>query len=105
MFLEGRKNVVKGDEEGGRDGMETKAGVGGKGGGGRWLFVSHDPVAVDKGEKEEEKSWAQKMGMCRLLDGETGMDVNEQTRLIHFKFEPMVCPPFHPMSHLLVGFR
>src|SRR5690242_1217936 len=45
VFLEGRKadsDPSKPVEEG----EESRAGPGGKGGGGAWLFISHDPVEV-----------------------------------------------------------
>lgn len=67
----------------------TVAGVGGKGGGGTWLFVSHDPVAAGetdlldvfglKGGKYQEETSA--------VDASHG---EAESRLIHFKFEPMV---------------
>lgn len=104
VFLEGRKGGgVLADEEMG-DGAgeeeestkrdegvekekETKAGVGGKGGGGRWLFVSHDPVSL-----VTERSLAELLGMSRnnkLEEDMSGKRVGE-LRFIHFKFEPMV---------------
>lgn len=75
---------------------QTVAGLGGKGGGGTWLYVSHDPhplvgqgVMVDwvkelsiVGEKDDDSS---------LLDATGGSgDSDSERRLIHFKFEPMV---------------
>ncbi|KAG6018813.1 hypothetical protein E4U41_003556, partial [Claviceps citrina] len=62
------------------------AGVGGKGAGGTWLFVSHDVVEGDGwleslafgeggGEGEAERAWESSGG---------------RRRLIHFKFEPMI---------------
>ncbi|KAI1823724.1 methyltransferase TYW3-domain-containing protein [Xylaria intraflava] len=71
VFVEGRK-----DGEGEGDG--TVAAVGGKGGGGSWLFVSHEPVAEvpDPGELFGFR------GFGAL--GEGG------ARLVHFKFEPMI---------------
>lgn len=91
VFLEGKRKseYASGPETRGGDleGREKGAGAGGKGGGGRWLFVSHDPV-----KKEKEKSWIEVFGMksgdFESLQGEMG-DVMER-RLIHFKFEPMV---------------
>ncbi|TVY26990.1 tRNA wybutosine-synthesizing protein 3-like protein [Lachnellula hyalina] len=67
----------------------TKAGIGGKGGGGRWLFVSHDPVSIDKG-----RDLAGYLGMERRKgDGDeelgVGMEARE-VRFVHFKFEPMI---------------
>ncbi|KAJ1335741.1 Methyltransferase TYW3 [Microdochium nivale] len=64
----------------------TVAGVGGKGGGGNWLFVSHDPVTIDDGDD-----------LVKVFDlqddniQETAGEVADAaSRLIHFKFEPMI---------------
>jgi hypothetical protein len=68
-----------------RAGSGKLAGVGGKGGGGRWLFVSHDPVRIGA----MEGGIACFLGMKEPcgIGAETG--VFAQERLIHFKFEPM----------------
>ena len=103
VFLEGRK--ITGDVVGGGGGGEEgdvnrndesergqstgkAAGVGGKGGG-RWLFVSHDPVE----SKEQEVVWSRMLGMQRedCGNGDALMTGDVRTmRFIHFKFEPMV---------------
>jgi tRNA wybutosine-synthesizing protein 3 len=63
------------------------AGAGGKGGGGRWLFVSHELVDID-GVKGKELS--KFLGMQRTGEAmDAGRQFTEE-RLIHFKFEPMV---------------
>lgn len=109
MFLEGSKKVAGKDSEaiGETPGPNEKAGsppgsagVGGKGGG-KWLFVSHDPVdCLDMTPREVSQM---------LLEGHTlgshsasnqvltesalsgaGIDVSSSTRLVHMKFEPMV---------------
>ncbi|KAI2778115.1 methyltransferase TYW3-domain-containing protein [Daldinia loculata] len=120
VFLEGsKKAVVVGEEDGGEgDGVEDDdddddddagktevrklAGVGGKGGGGAWLFVSHDPVPLGQGEgddveemlglrrcpeEEEEEEERDEAGEM-LADGSV-RDV-AVARLVHFKFEPMI---------------
>ncbi|KAL3426529.1 tRNA wybutosine-synthesizing protein [Phlyctema vagabunda] len=82
-------------------GRETRAGVGGKGGGGRWLFVSHD--AVEEKILEEEGNWAGFLGMEREeCDGDEREQKKKKQRtsgpkghprdirFIHFKFEPMI---------------
>ena len=96
VFLEGRKKDVdlenhETSAESVEDVGESRARVGGKGGGGKWLFVSHDPVVVDG---ESNKDLAAMLGMVRA--GETEVE-KKQTgsellgrRFIHFKFEPMV---------------
>ncbi|EPE26001.1 hypothetical protein GLAREA_01913 [Glarea lozoyensis ATCC 20868] len=89
VFLEGRKAGSRGDEgeenQDGDSGRKTIAGIGGKGGGGRWLYVSHDPVSLVKGE-----SWAEKFGMLRSSDDIRGDKKAEDVRFVRFKFEPMI---------------
>jgi tRNA wybutosine-synthesizing protein 3 len=95
VFLEGKKKpssgeVSNGIEDGERiDATSKGAGVGGKGGGGKWLFVSHDPVEMSK----HAGAWKGFFGMQsedaegkELLSSGAARDV----RFIHFKFEPMV---------------
>ena len=103
VYLEGRKTaavvtggaaaavaVLGGDspgEEG--SGGDVGSAVGGKGGG-EWLFMSHDPVEGGGGEVGYE---------ALLLGREAGVsgggeemgEADGASRLIHFKFEPMVC--------------
>lgn len=72
---------------------ETIAGVGGKGGGGRWLFVSHEPVESRGKLDSEPNIVAALLGMEEpIFDGREGSSAEEmgESRLIHFKFEPMV---------------
>lgn len=76
--------------------MATIAGVGGKGGGGRWLFVSHDPVQMEGKLDSEPNIVGALLGMEEpIFDGRDGSEAegmgDGSTRLIHFKFEPMVC--------------
>jgi len=75
VFVEGRKTA--GSDEGGDAQL---AGVGGKGGGGNWLFVSHDPV-------EENDAWIQGLDFADEANASAG---SAGRRLIHFKFEPMI---------------
>jgi tRNA wybutosine-synthesizing protein 3 len=99
VFLEGRKAPMSApmtEETGVEPGPAKKlAGTGGKGGGGKWLYVSHDPV--DVGQAGDRPDWASFLGLgnrdcLRREDGgavEHGRE-DAETRLIHFKFEPMV---------------
>lgn len=75
---------------------ETIAGVGGKGGGGRWLFVSHEPVESRGKLDSEPNIVAALLGIEEpIFDGKDGSSAEEmgESRLIHFKFEPMVWFP------------
>ncbi|KAI0971995.1 methyltransferase TYW3-domain-containing protein [Xylaria arbuscula] len=89
VFVEGRKAVgeeILGGEE--ADRPATIAAVGGKGGGGTWLFVSHDPVLGDAGEDVRNL-----LGLCDAVEqgrGDAVEKVTKDMRLIHFKFEPMI---------------
>ena len=58
------------------------AATGGKGGGGKWLFVSHDPVESGKSFHE----------LFKLVpgDGKPRADNVEGVRFVRFHFEPMV---------------
>jgi tRNA wybutosine-synthesizing protein 3 len=95
VFLEGKKKsasfkVENGIEEGERIGVTLKgAGVGGKGGGGRWLFVSHDPVDTSN----HYGAWKDLFGMQNEdIEGKELLSLGaaRDIRFIHFKFEPMV---------------
>ncbi|KAI0118186.1 methyltransferase TYW3-domain-containing protein [Nemania sp. FL0031] len=99
----GRVSVfVEGKKAGDGDGLEeegegdeaaaarpaTLAAVGGKGGGGTWLFVSHDPVVGGAGEDVKGL-----LGLCSDAGDaarEMQLQTPRDTRLVHFKFEPMI---------------
>jgi tRNA wybutosine-synthesizing protein 3 len=72
------------------DSGDAIAGVGGKGGG-RWLFVSHDPV--DLGKLEDDGELLSALGVPVQEDqGTTGhgsLDLGT-CQLLHLKFEPLV---------------
>lgn len=79
VFLEGSRVRKEGVTEG------TVASAGGKGGGGTWLYVSHDPFEGGSVGRDWESVFGVK------VDGAEGLDVNDdEKRFIHFKFEPMV---------------
>jgi tRNA wybutosine-synthesizing protein 3 len=77
VFVEGRKTA--GYDEAGDAQL---AGVGGKGGGGNWLFVSHDPV-------EEDDAWIKELDFADNANASASVG-SAGRRLVHFKFEPMV---------------
>lgn len=89
--------VITVDDGGGIGGeRNTVAGFGGKGGGGRWLFVSHEPVESYGKLDSEPNIVAALLGMEEpIFSGVEGSSAEDMTgegsRLIHFKFEPMVC--------------
>jgi tRNA wybutosine-synthesizing protein 3 len=82
-----------GGEEHEQHGQASSAG--GKGGG-EWLFVSHDPVeegSDGEGGEEGYERLLLGLGPAEVAGEETGQyrGLTASSRLIHFKFEPMVC--------------
>lgn len=75
VFLEGKKRVAKSKELGTEEGPTGK-------GGGKWLFVSHDPV-----EFARDAGLLEKFGLVKRKEG---IEMTEGASLVHFKFEPMV---------------
>ena len=100
VFLEGRKSCNgrerKGDaedNEGFGKELEQAAVPGGKGLGGKWLFVSHEPVVLSKkGDNKGDLSQLLGLGSSGAQNEALALsgDVNEM-RLVRFQFEPMVC--------------
>lgn len=105
VFLEGRKGISTStgldDEDGGEDAEEVRestsaktASIGGKGAGGRWLYVSHDPLAVDILEsRERSRTLHELLGMTRDPTSAFQMgsgDKPSDVRWVRLKFEPMV---------------
>ncbi|KZF20936.1 hypothetical protein L228DRAFT_232583 [Xylona heveae TC161] len=63
------------------------AGPGGKGGGGRWLFVSHDPIVIPNAVDSESFIH----NLFQLPSKPTShFTCPENCRYLHFKFEPMI---------------
>ncbi|KAB5560081.1 tRNA wybutosine-synthesizing protein [Coniochaeta sp. 2T2.1] len=87
VFVEGAKlSLSKGKAV---DHVKPASTVGGKGGGGAWMFVSHDPV--DEGVLKTQDGVLQLFGLDDVAEAEeTGGSMEEEGRLIHFKFEPMI---------------
>ncbi|KAI4626734.1 hypothetical protein J4E83_003886 [Alternaria metachromatica] len=83
VFLEGRKADNEVPEE--LPERETsRAGPGGKGGGGAWLFISHTPLRRD----EATGDLMSKFGLEKAEATEETPSVS--SRYIHLKFEPMI---------------
>ncbi|KAH7361257.1 methyltransferase TYW3-domain-containing protein [Pyrenochaeta sp. MPI-SDFR-AT-0127] len=85
VFLEGRKAEVE-SVVSVAEGEESRAGPGGKGGGGAWLFISHSPVATNPALPS---NYMTMFGLQKLSDGEN-VTPNVSSRYIHLKFEPMI---------------
>lgn len=76
----------------GKKGKKMKSVPGGKGLGGRWLYVSHDPVQVPEGsEGGGEEPLTRMFGLTRRREGSGGVDRSvRNARYVKFAFEPMV---------------
>ncbi|KAF2830104.1 hypothetical protein CC86DRAFT_345062 [Ophiobolus disseminans] len=85
VFLEGHK-VGSHDQLLEQTG-DARAGPGGKGGGGAWLFISHSPV--DESHVTTAEAY---LSLCGLDSAATkeGEEPGVQSRYIHLKFEPMI---------------
>ncbi|KAJ4297780.1 hypothetical protein N0V90_005675 [Kalmusia sp. IMI 367209] len=83
VFLEGRKADANGSQAQAVD--ETPAGPGGKGGGGLWLYISHDPLTR---YADEDPNWTTLFGLRQSAPADKS--TNAVSRYIHLKFEPMI---------------
>ena len=61
---------------------------GGKGNGGRWLFVSHDPVDIPSVEFKGDTPIAKIFNLCPSRDSQC--QPSPSSRFVKFQFEPMV---------------
>ncbi|TAQ89833.1 hypothetical protein B7494_g1841 [Chlorociboria aeruginascens] len=96
VFLEGKRSEVwlgdKGDQGNEEETVRISvkgAGIGGKGGGGKWLFVSHEEVDIMKNQGKR----AEMLGMGRQDNQDSCpnmLGMSSELRFIHFKFEPMI---------------
>ncbi|KAL1792595.1 hypothetical protein ACET3X_009102 [Alternaria dauci] len=82
VFLEGRKTDIEASNS--AQGEEPRAGPGGKGGGGAWLFISHAPVE----HVETNHDLMSEFGLQKIEGEERTPSVS--SRYIHLKFEPMI---------------
>lgn len=106
VFFEGLKKIATTTGKTPVGDAVGNAGIGGKGEGGKWLFVSHDPVDTERksdcevaemllGKEVDEVAATpdeQRLGYVGLGSGDAvGFDISSATRFVHLKFEPMVC--------------
>lgn len=98
VFLEGRKTSVI-EQEQQFDSVTTPqypASKGGKGGGGRWLYVSHTPLSLARpvgteAGKEQQPQALHEFFQLQRSSGDMAARINpSRDRLVHLKFEPMV---------------
>lgn len=88
VYLEGARKATVGSSLSDAGGT---AGAGGKGGG-KWLFVSHDPISLEQAVQKHGSVLA----LCQLQadDGARAPLSDGQpmshSKLVHLKFEPMV---------------
>ncbi|PQE07115.1 hypothetical protein CJF31_00004764 [Rutstroemia sp. NJR-2017a BVV2] len=104
VFLEGRKGGSASLEDDLQEYGEGEvrenttaaksASIGGKGAGGKWLYVSHDPLGVDTLERgESSKTLHELLGMKRDSGSAFQMRAGDKpgdVRWVRFKFEPMI---------------
>lgn len=108
VFLEGTKpraqcgDAVVGGDEGGQDEDEifderaVTGPVGGKGRGGRWLFVSHNPIEIPLQKGLERGLLSTIFGLTPSSSSSSSPAAQpilynpSQSRLVRFQFEPMV---------------
>jgi len=89
VFLEGVKTpVIK--ETNGESVSKIPASAGGKGGGGRWLYISHKTIPCHSEEgTASSQTYTQIFGLSPIArEVET-----HKSRYVHFKFEAMVTKP------------
>lgn len=85
VFLEGRK--AGSDDALPEDSGESRAGPGGKGGGGAWLFISH--TSVETSDANTGVTYSTRFGFENAATDDGNMP-GVNSRYIHLKFEPMV---------------
>jgi len=86
VFLEGQKHDSQ-QTVGESEERTNYASQGGKGGGGRWVYVSHQPVS-SIGDIENGKTSL--MGLFNLRPRASASEMNGNCRFVHLKFEPMI---------------
>jgi tRNA wybutosine-synthesizing protein 3 len=96
VYLEGTRKKDSSATAGGDENTSNEASirhlsgrtsVGGKGPGGRWLYVSHGPIPLSLGEFGGASEFTELFGLSAQVQE---VSHSEDTRYVHFKFEPMV---------------
>ncbi|KAL6711382.1 hypothetical protein ACN47E_005913 [Coniothyrium glycines] len=95
VFLEGRK-TEHAEEDSATAEELTRAGSGGKGGGGTWLYISHAPFEATATFPHDLTSTFGLEGVYNT----SSITPDVSCRYIHFKFEPMI---LHVLTSSLVS--
>lgn len=92
IFLEGsKKKAVVTEDESDQNSGDAIAGVGGKGGG-RWLFVSHDPVDLRGLQDDSDLLTTLDIpAQDKQMEEDVSLQDPNACQLLHLKFEPLVC--------------
>ena len=100
VFLEGKKSLVDKHAEAEETRKTAKAVPGGKGLGGRWLYVSHDPVLPDvlpDLQLSNRKGMLYELFQMKPEPDKSGSVYSftdtQEARFVKFQFEPMVITP------------
>ena len=90
VFLEGAKTSHEAENEEGQSTGGTKGAVPGGKGGGRWLFVSHEPIS-QASLSNDARTWLNTFGLCSTSTHRSPrIRPSVKSRLVRFSFEPMV---------------
>lgn len=86
----GKQTTEHEDEVENNNDLKQAAVPGGKGNGGRWLFVSHDPVdvLVPVQQNSDDTSLSTLFGLSQIKDRQS--QPGADSRFVKFQFEPMV---------------
>ena len=95
VFLEGAKAPHEPMEEETLPASGSKGTVPGGKGGGRWLFVSHEPISLSSSSSSsstEASTWLNTFGLCsdKTTYQSSRLRPPTKSRLVRFSFEPMV---------------
>ena len=83
-----KQTIERRDEVQNESSMRQAAVPGGKGKGGRWFFVSHDPVDVPVQQNPDDTSFSTLFGLSQIKNRQDQPCAD--SRFVKFQFEPMV---------------